>query len=159
MGGAGVAAGQAILAQANIPTFPYPDTAARVFTHMWRYSDNLRALYETPTLTDDRISSSTAYRRPPHRAAGILIDSRSGPLGQHPAHRVRIRSQLLDAYAIPTIDTRVAVTPDEAVAAAEAIGYPVVLKLHSETITHKTDVGGIALNHGRRAGAVRQARI
>ena len=53
MGGADVAAGQAILAQANIPTFPYPDTAARVFTHMWRYSDNLRALYETPSVASD----------------------------------------------------------------------------------------------------------
>ena len=54
--------------------------------------------------------------------------------------------EVLAAYSVPTVDTRVAATADEAVAAAEAIGYPVVLKLHSETITHKTDVGGVALN-------------
>ena len=54
--------------------------------------------------------------------------------------------QLLAAYGIPTVATRVAASEDEAVAAAEAIGYPVVLKLHSETITHKTDVGGVQLN-------------
>ncbi|HWP47138.1 MAG TPA: CoA-binding protein, partial [Candidatus Limnocylindrales bacterium] len=50
MGGADVAAGTAILNQAGIPTFPYPDTAARVFNYMWRYSYNLRGLYETPVL-------------------------------------------------------------------------------------------------------------
>ncbi len=54
--------------------------------------------------------------------------------------------QILAAYGIPTVETRVAATEDEAVAAAEAIGFPVVLKLHSLTITHKTDVGGVQLN-------------
>ena len=48
MGGAGVAAGEDILNRAGIPTFPYPDTAARVFNYMWRYTYNLRGLYETP---------------------------------------------------------------------------------------------------------------
>jgi len=54
--------------------------------------------------------------------------------------------QLLGAYGIPAVETRVAVTEEEAVQAAEAIGYPVVVKLHSYTITHKTDVGGVQLN-------------
>src|SRR6266705_5901542 len=53
MGGAEVAAGESILNRANIPTFPYPDTAARAFHYMWRYSYNLKGLYETPTLADD----------------------------------------------------------------------------------------------------------
>jgi acetyltransferase len=44
------------------------------------------------------------------------------------------------------VDTRLAFTEDQAVSAAEEIGYPVVLKLNSETITHKTDVGGVKLN-------------
>ena len=44
------------------------------------------------------------------------------------------------------METRLAATAEEAVAAAEAIGYPVVIKLNSETITHKTDVGGVRLN-------------
>ena len=54
------------------------------------------------------------------------------------------------------METRIANTDDEAVAAADAIGYPVVLKLHSETITHKTDVGGVQLNLAD-ADAVRKA--
>ena len=48
MGGPEVAAGERILNQAGIPTFSYPDTAARMFTYIWQYSDNLRGLYETP---------------------------------------------------------------------------------------------------------------
>src|SRR6202045_304830 len=48
MGGKLVAAGVAALNEAGIPTFSYPDTAARAFAYMWRYSYNLRGLYETP---------------------------------------------------------------------------------------------------------------
>jgi acetyltransferase len=64
--------------------------------------------------------------------------------------------QLLEAYGLPTVPTRVARDLEEAAAAAEAVGYPVVLKLHSETITHKTDVGGVQLDLGS-AEAVRGA--
>ncbi len=53
MGGVDVAAGEEILNRANIPTFPYPDTAARAFNYMWQYSYNLRGLYETPALLED----------------------------------------------------------------------------------------------------------
>src|SRR5579863_3183832 len=53
MGGAQVSAGEAILNRNNIPTFAYPDTAARVFHSMWRYTYNLRGLYETPALVSD----------------------------------------------------------------------------------------------------------
>jgi acetyltransferase len=63
---------------------------------------------------------------------------------------------VLGAYGIPTVETRIGAGEDEAVAAAQAIGYPVVLKLHSETITHKTDVGGVRLDLADEA-AVRGA--
>ena len=53
---------------------------------------------------------------------------------------------MLAAYGIATIETQIASSEDAAVELAESIGYPVVLKLHSETITHKTDVGGVQLN-------------
>jgi acetyltransferase len=66
MGGGEVEAGDAILSRAGVPTFLYPDMAARIFTHMWRYSDNLRALYETPLLPAggeaDRAAASAAAR-------------------------------------------------------------------------------------------------
>ncbi len=54
--------------------------------------------------------------------------------------------QLLASYGIPVVETRLALTEEEAVKAAAEIGYPVVVKLHSLTITHKTDVGGVMLN-------------
>jgi succinyl-CoA synthetase beta subunit len=54
--------------------------------------------------------------------------------------------KILADYAIPTLETHLAATVDEAVKIAGEIGYPVVLKLNSETITHKTDVGGVRLN-------------
>jgi acetyltransferase len=64
--------------------------------------------------------------------------------------------QVLSSYGIPTVETRIAKSEDEAVQAAGEIGYPIVLKLFSETITHKTDVGGVQLNL-KDADAVRGA--
>jgi acetyltransferase len=64
--------------------------------------------------------------------------------------------QLLTSYGIATVETRVASSESEAVACAEAIGYPVVLKLFSETITHKSEVGGVHL-HLYDADAVRRS--
>jgi acetyltransferase len=139
MGGAGVAAGEAILSQAGIPTFPYPDTAARIFTAMWRSTYNLRGLYETPALTAG--PDDTASRRARAEAIG-----RAARQGGRTVLTEFESKQLLAAYGLPIVETRVAHNEDEAVAAAEAIGYPVVVKLFSETITHKTDVGGVQLN-------------
>lgn len=138
MGGAEVAAGEAILNRANIYTFPYPDTAAHVFNYMWRYSYNLRGLYETPSLPKD--DGDTAIDRP--TAQRIIQQARAA--GRTILTEYESKN-LLAAYGIPTVDTRVARTEDEAVQLAEQIGYPVVLKLFSETITHKTDVGGVRL--------------
>ena len=52
MGGPEVQAGVDILSRADIPVFPYPDTAAHAFQYMWRYTYNLRGLYETPASTE-----------------------------------------------------------------------------------------------------------
>ena len=53
---------------------------------------------------------------------------------------------VLSHYGIPTVETRIARSEDEAVNQASQIGFPVVLKIFSDTITHKTDVGGVKLN-------------
>jgi acetyltransferase len=140
MGGADVAAGDAILLRAGIPTFPYPDTAARAFNDMWRYSYALRALYETPVLPSghdaetDHAGASALVRKALDANRLLLTEAES--------------KRLLELYGIPTVPTHVAATVEQAIAAAESLGYPVVLKLHSETITHKTDVGGVKLNLG-----------
>ena len=148
MGGAEVAAGEQILNQAGIPTFQFPDSAVRAFNYMWRYSYNLKGLYETPSL--------------PQHAEADLQRGKAGNIIQQARQSGRTilteyeSKQLLKAYDIPTVDTRIAITESEALQAADEIGYPVVLKLHSLTITHKTDVGGVQLNL-RDAGAVKTA--
>ncbi len=134
MGGVEVAAGKKILNRAGIPTFQYPDTAVRVFNYMWRYSYNLRALYETPSLPDDEIDGGPDRERAQQIIEQVRREGRT-LLTEYEA------KQVLEAYCLPVTPTRLARTADEAVAAAEELGYPVVLKLHSLKITHKTDVG------------------
>jgi acetyltransferase len=136
MGGALVDAGEQILNQAGIPTYRYPDQAARVFSYLWRFSDNLKALYETPTLPParaverDRVHQILSQARQQGRTLLTEVESK----------------EILAAYGIPVVPTRVAASSEAAVEAAEAIGYPVVLKLYSHTLTHKSDVGGVQLN-------------
>ena len=146
LGGIGVRGGAEILDRAGIPTFEYPDAAARAFCAMWRYSHNLDALYETPELT----ATAGIHRS---RAEQIINRARK-------AHRTLLTEidskQLLAAYGIPTVETKIAKNADEAVELAEKIGGPVVVKIYSETITHKSDVGGVKLNL-RGAAAVRRA--
>jgi acetyltransferase len=149
MGGNDVAPGEAILNKANVPTFPYPDTAARVFNYMAKFSENLRLLYETPMPVGgdgqaqlDRECAESVITTARESGRTILTEFES--------------KQLLSCYGIPTVETRIARTAEDAVKAADSIGYPVVLKLHSETITHKTDVGGVQLNLAD-AEAVRNA--
>jgi acetyltransferase len=149
MGGPDVAAGEAILARASIPTFPFPDTAARVFSLMWRYSYNLRGLYETPSLPSGLDNDLT------NRAKVTGIVERVRRAGRTILTEFESK-EVLSAYRIPTVKTLVARSEDETVKTAAAIGYPVVLKLFSETITHKTDVGGVQLNL-RDEDAVRKA--
>jgi acetyltransferase len=153
MGGQDVAAGEEILSRAGIPTFPYPDTAARMFGYMWRYTYNLRALYETPAMP--RESDSETGDGAPDRAASEKILTAVRRAGRTLLTEQESKS-LLAAYRIPTVPTHVATTADQAARAASDIGYPVVLKLHSTTITHKTDVGGVKLNLPN-AAAVQQA--
>jgi acetyltransferase len=137
MGGTEVAAGTDILNRAGIPTFQFPDTAARVFCYMWRYSYALRGLYETPVLRGDDEGPDRA------RAQRIIENVRNS--GRRLLTEVESK-ELLAAYGLATVETEVAKTEDGAVSRANSIGYPVVLKLHSETVTHKTDVGGVQLN-------------
>ena len=138
MGGDGVADGMTILNQAGIPTFSYPDTAARAFTYMWRYTYNLRGLYETPALAEGQQLAPDARNQVSEFAQKIRSTGRT-LLNESESKR------LLSWYGIPVVDTHVAVNEEEAVARASEIGYPVVLKLLSNTIAHKTDVDGVRL--------------
>jgi acetyltransferase len=145
MGGAQVAAGVDILNRAGIPTFEFPDEAARAFCSMWRSSYALRALYETPT-------PSAAGTHDHAGAAAIIEEARAA--GRTLLDEVESK-RLLACYGIPTTPMRLAATPDEAHAAAAALGFPVAVKLHSRTLTHKTDVGGVVLDVADEAGVAR----
>ena len=139
MGGKSVAKGIAALNAAGIPTFSYPDTAVQAFTYMWNFTYNLRGIYETPSMTEDLNSLGEPQAQVKElleriRAAGrtILTEAES--------------KQVMAHYGIPTVETRVARSESDAVASAQKLGFPVVLKINSETITHKSDVGGVKLN-------------
>jgi acetyltransferase len=136
MGGAEISAGESVLNGAGIPTFEFPDAAARAFTNMWRYTYNLRGIYETPEPTDE----TDVDREAVEDLIATVRDSGRTILTEFEAKKV------LAAYGIPTVETEVARSAEEAVDLADRMGYPVVLKLDSETITHKTDVGGVRLN-------------
>jgi len=145
MGGARVAAGVDILNRAGIPTFEFPDAAARSFCEMGRFADNLRALYETPVPRsgDDGnpavvgaiIEAARAEKR-------TLLDEAEA-------------KEVLAAYGIPVVPTRVARDREEAIAVARAIGFPVAVKIWSRVITHKTDVGGVKLRLADEAAVAR----
>ena len=139
MGGNSIAAGEAALNSAGIPTFSFPDTAARAFTYMWRYAYNLRGLYQTPSLTED--SEMTSASR--NQVEQIIQNARSK--GRTLLTELESK-RLLSLYGISTVETRVAASEGEAARLASEIGFPIVLKVFSETITHKTDVGGVKLN-------------
>jgi len=147
MGGPEVAAGEQILNAAGIPTFPYPDTAARMFNYMWRYAYNLKGIYETPILPKSEIDVNHP------KACGVIDEVRKSGRTILTEYESK---QVLACYGIPTVPTEIAITEDEAAAKAKAIGFPAVLKLYSLTITHKTDVGGVILNL-RDETAVREA--
>jgi acetyltransferase len=138
MGGAEVMAGEAILNSASIPTYPYPDSAARVFTYMWQYSYNLRGIYETPVMPEERDGL-------PNRILAEQLISSVQQDGRTTLTEIESK-QVLAAYGIPTVNVCAAASEEEAIACANTFGYPVVLKLLSQTITHKTDVGGVQLN-------------
>ena len=146
IGGIGVRPGMEILDHAGIPTFEYPDAAARAFCAMWRYSHNLDALYETPELTPtaeiDRSHAKQIIDSARQTQRTLLTEIES--------------KQLLRAYGIPTVETKIARNEEEAVELAKKIGGAVVLKIYSESITHKSDVGGVKLNL-RGTAAVRHA--
>ena len=147
MGADRVAESIATLNAGGIPTFSYPDAAARSFCYMWRYTENLRSLYETPALvaeglgqSRDRVETLIHHVQKSNRT--LLTETES--------------KEILEAYGIPTVKTVIARSADEAVQVGTKLGERVVLKLYSELVTHKTDVGGVKLNL-RGASEIRQA--
>ena len=147
LGGPGVQEGRQLLGEAGIPTFDSPESAIGAFLHMVQYRRNQELLYERPEAlpqdhqpNDEQVAAIIARAR--HENRTLLNEAEA--------------KQLLAAYGLPVTACIPCATAEEAVQAAEQIGYPVVVKLLSSTLTHKSDVGGVQLNLAD-AAAVRSA--
>jgi acetyltransferase len=145
-GGLEVAAGESILNKAGIPTFQYPDEAARAFTYMWQSTHALKTLYETPSVPMDE-----AGQGPDREKASQIIET-ARKAGRTLLTEVESK-ELLGAYGIPVTPMLIAESAEETAEKSKQLGFPVVIKIHSETITHKTDVGGVKLNIKDEAAA------
>ena len=133
MGESRIAAGIAILQQYGIPNYPFPERAAAALAAMVRY----RQERERPSYAPTHFEADTAAVRK------VLDEARSQ--GRVSIGDAEARA-ILEAYGFPLPPSHLAATPEEAIAAAEEMGYPVVLKVASPDILHKTDVGGVRLN-------------
>ncbi|HEY1438436.1 MAG TPA: bifunctional acetate--CoA ligase family protein/GNAT family N-acetyltransferase [Casimicrobiaceae bacterium] len=137
MGGDAVKQARAIFARAGIPTYDTPEEAVRAFLQVVQYRRNQDLLMEVPPSR----SSEFVHDREKAQAvvAGAVAEGRA-MLSEPEAKAV------LAAYSVPVVDTRIARTIEEAVKVAAEIGFPVALKILSPDITHKSDVGGVALD-------------
>jgi acetyltransferase len=137
MGGERMHEGIRLLKQAGVPTYATPERAVRAFMTLVDYARNLERLYETPR--DIRVELPLDRRGVRAQVEAALADGRR-VLTEGPS------KELLAAYGIPVAKPQPAASADQAVEIANEVGYPVVLKILSEDISHKTDVGGVALD-------------
>jgi len=147
LGGQRVAAGGRLLQESGLPNYGTPERAVDAFLHLVSFARNREALDEIPRGVPVGFQTTPAERR---RAVATLGPEEGGILTESDS------KQLLSRYEIPVMPVRTARGVAEAVHAADEVGYPVVLKIWSPDITHKTDVGGVRLGL-RDAGAVRAA--
>ncbi len=138
IGGPQAEAGRKVLHEAGIPAYDTPLRAVRGFMHIVQYRRGQRALQRTPPSVPEARSDSQLVRAIVH---GALAEKRK-VLTEPEAKRV------LAAYGIPVVPTEVVLDAAEAAHAAGRIGFPVAVKILSREITHKTDVGGVALDLG-----------
>jgi acetyltransferase len=155
IGEAAVAEARRLFAEARVPTYATPDHAVRAFMHMVRYQRNQDLLIEVPPSAPENFSPDVAKAR---AAIDAALEAGREWLTEPEA------KDLLLAYRIPAVPTRVAPTPEAAGLLAKSFDAPCALKIVSPDITHKSDVGGVALGLStpqavRDAAAAMLARI
>jgi acetyltransferase len=121
----------------SIPTYSTPEQATKTYLYMYQYKRNLELIYETP----EELAADVA---PPKRPITVIM--RNAAVENRELLNETEAKKLLEYYEFPVVKTAVAKTADEAVAIASQMGYPVVLKILSPQITHKTDAGGVVLD-------------
>ena len=137
IGGAEMQKGRDIFNRAGIPTFDTPERAVRAFIDIYRYSQNIEMLQEIPS----RFPSELKFDR--QKAQGLI---QAGLATENQLLTEMEAKELLAAYGIPVDRMESAANQEEAVNKAEAIGYPVVLKINSRDISHKSDAKGVLLD-------------
>jgi acetyltransferase len=136
MGEASVAAARDAMQAAGLPVVRLPETAVEAFAYLAQFHRNQRTLLEVPP--------PLVHAQPPDVERARAIVRRAAAEGRTLLAATESK-QLLDAFHVPVVRSADARTLDEALAASQAAGYPVVMKILSADITHKSDVGGVRL--------------
>lgn len=143
LGDQAVAQARQTFRDAGVPDFNTPEEAIRAFSFLRTYRQHQAELLQTPPAHSD----SQTVDLPRLRGIVETVLSSGRELLTEPEAK-----DFLAAAGLPVVPTRtVDPEPLEARAAAEAMGYPVALKILSHDITHKSDVGGVRLNIGSAA--------
>ncbi len=137
LGGDSMKRAEAIFVAAGIPTYATPEEAVRGFLQLAGYRHRQELLMQTPPSVAGEFAPDVAAAR--RVIDGVLSESRE--LLTEPEAK-----EVLAAYGIPVVQTRIARDVDEAVAVAQKLGFPLALKILSPDISHKSDVGGVMLN-------------
>ena len=151
MGGKSVAEGKQVFSKVGIPCFEYPDDASWSLATMWKHAKIIQTFCMPPRWRP--CPSHEDVKRRIARAHEMIYKAAAE---KRPFLSERESKQLLKLYGIPVVEAFLAASGDEAVALAEHLGYPVVVKVESPMITHKSDVGGVFLRLMTK-GAVREA--
>jgi acetyltransferase len=137
MGGEDVEEGREILEDNSIPVYRSPENAVRCFMYMYNYSKNLELLYETPATIPHAFRPRVKKNK---KLIQAVINDKRDSLTEAEA------KELLVNYDIPVVKNAIAKNAKEAGTQAARIGFPVVMKILSPDIIHKTDVGGVCLD-------------
>ncbi|HMK95624.1 MAG TPA: GNAT family N-acetyltransferase [Candidatus Limnocylindrales bacterium] len=147
MGFEGVLHANKIFSANNIPTYSTPEQATKTYMYMYNYQRNLELLYETP-------EELPVDESPPKRPIMAMI--RNAASENREILTDEEAKNVLKYYNFPILKSVVASNVEEAVASAQELGFPVVLKILSPQIVNKRAAGGVVLNVNS-PGEVREA--
>lgn len=137
MGGKQVHSARKLFAKELLPCYETPEAAVEAFSYLANYYHNQQLLLQVPT-------SISHQKSPDIKRAESIINK---VLSENRKSLTLVESkEVLSAFDIPVSECMIARTAKEAHQAAEKLGFPVVMKIHSPDITHKQDVGGVILN-------------
>ncbi len=136
MGGRQVAKAEEIFKQYSLPHYLYPESAVKVLQKMYTYKKRCDRPHKSWLLPDNTATRNAA-------ASQIIADVKA--TGRTTLNEFEAR-QVMHAYGMPVSQASLAKTVDAAVSAADETGYPVVLKIVSPDILHKSDIGGVKVN-------------